>query len=74
MKYLLSNIEYRKTLEENAGFKTKMMREREQAAKAQKYPKTCIRVRFPDKYVFQITFLSREKSTLLDLTFSTTAL
>jgi hypothetical protein len=61
LKYLLSNMEYRKTVEDNSGFKTKILREREQAAKAQKYPKTCIRVRFPDKYVLQITFLSQEK-------------
>ncbi len=37
------------------------MREREQAVKSQKYPKTCIRVRFPDQYVLQLTFFSQEK-------------
>jgi hypothetical protein len=44
---------------ENRPLMTKKMREREEMLKKQKYPKTMIRVRFPNSYVLEATFLSR---------------
>ena len=41
------------------------MREREEIAKAQKYPKTSIRVRFPDRHTLQLNFLSLESVSVL---------
>ncbi|KAM3584746.1 hypothetical protein VKS41_003552 [Umbelopsis sp. WA50703] len=57
---------------ENAPLKTKQMRNAEEKERMKKYPKTTIRVRFPDGLVLQINFLSIEKvSTLYDVIRST---
>ncbi|KAJ2960566.1 hypothetical protein NQZ79_g4118 [Umbelopsis isabellina] len=57
---------------ENAPLKTKQMRNAEEKERMKKYPKTTIRVRFPDGLVLQINFQSSEKvSTLYDVIRST---
>ena len=57
-------MEVRTVQETNSGFKTKAMRDKENELKAQKHPKTCIRIRFPDKYIMQVMFFSQEKGNL----------
>ena len=41
------------------------MREREKDAKRSKYPKTLVRVRFPNRMILQATFLSNETVSCL---------
>lgn len=48
----------------DAPLMTKAMRDREASLRRQKYPKTMIRVRFPNRVTFQATFLSSEKGKL----------
>lgn len=43
---------------ENKPLMTQKMRDRELQLQQQKYPKTLIRVRFPDRFVVQLTFFS----------------
>ena len=64
-KILLSETETRRKKAENAGFKTRALREQEELERAQKYPKTCIRVRFPDRCSLQVNFLSSEQVSAL---------
>ncbi|KAJ3276184.1 Tether containing UBX domain for GLUT4 [Terramyces sp. JEL0728] len=53
---------------ENKPLMTQKMREREEKLKQEKYPKTMIRVRMPDRTIFEATFLSTQKvSDLFDL-------
>lgn len=47
--------------EENRGFKTAAMRAEEEKARERRYPKTIIRIRFPDRVQIQATFSSQEK-------------
>lgn len=65
VKILLSETEARRKKAENAGFKTRALREQEDLERAQKYPKTCIRVRFPDRCSLQVNFLSSEQVSAL---------
>ena len=46
--------------EENRGFKTAATRAEEEKARERRYPKTIIRVRFPDRVQLQATFKSQE--------------
>ncbi|GJJ72320.1 tether containing UBX domain for GLUT4 [Entomortierella parvispora] len=46
--------------EEKRGFKTAAVRAEEEKAKERRYPKTVIRVRFPDRVQIQATFKSQE--------------
>lgn len=46
--------------EENRGFKTAAMRADEEKARERRYPKTIIRIRFPDRVQIQGTFRSQE--------------
>jgi hypothetical protein len=50
---------------ENRPLMTKALREREQKLIEQKYPKTMVRVRFPDRYILEATFYSGDKGKLL---------
>ncbi|KAF9347682.1 Tether containing UBX domain for GLUT4 [Mortierella sp. NVP85] len=50
----------RREEEENRGFKTAAMRAEEEKAKERRYPKTIIRIRFPDRVQIQGTFRSQE--------------
>jgi hypothetical protein len=43
---------------DNRPLMTQAMREREEKLKQEKYPKTLIRIRFPDRYSIQFTFYS----------------
>jgi hypothetical protein len=61
LKYLLSGNESRIAAMSNAPLKTKMMRDREKEEKMKKHPRTCIRIRFPDRMTLQFVFLSNEK-------------
>ncbi|RHZ69366.1 hypothetical protein Glove_284g104 [Diversispora epigaea] len=65
LKYLLSMQSSKRANEENAGFKTSTVRAHEEKEKEAKYPKTLIRVRFPDRFQLQIAFLTKEKVTNL---------
>jgi tether containing UBX domain for GLUT4 len=60
LKAVLAAQESRRIAEENAGFKTRAMREAEMNKRAQKYPKTMLRIRFPDRVQLQLQFLSQE--------------
>ncbi|KAF9924775.1 Tether containing UBX domain for GLUT4, partial [Modicella reniformis] len=46
--------------EENRGFKTAAVRAEEEKARERRYPKTIIRIRFPDRVQVQATFRSQE--------------
>jgi tether containing UBX domain for GLUT4 len=50
---------------ENRPLMTKSLREREQKLREQKYPKTMIRVRFPDRYIMEATFYSGDKGKFI---------
>ncbi|KAJ3324486.1 Tether containing UBX domain for GLUT4 [Boothiomyces sp. JEL0866] len=53
---------------ENRPLMTQKMREREEKLKQEKYPKTMIRIRMPDRTIFEATFLSTQKvSDLFEL-------
>ncbi|KAJ3315110.1 Tether containing UBX domain for GLUT4 [Boothiomyces sp. JEL0838] len=53
---------------ENRPLMTQKMREREEKLKQEKYPKTMIRIRMPDRSIFEATFLSTQKvSELFDI-------
>uniref|UniRef100_A0A1D1XF21 Tether containing UBX domain for GLUT4 n=1 Tax=Anthurium amnicola TaxID=1678845 RepID=A0A1D1XF21_9ARAE len=60
LQFLLAMQDSKRKADENAGFKTRAMREQEEKARERKYPKTIIRVRFPDNFQVQMTFLSKE--------------
>ncbi|GBC02698.1 hypothetical protein RclHR1_04760013 [Rhizophagus clarus] len=60
LKFLLAMQSSKRQAEENARFKTRAVREQEDKARERKYPKTIIRVRFPDGFQIQMTFLSKE--------------
>ncbi|CAG8716639.1 10978_t:CDS:2, partial [Funneliformis mosseae] len=60
LQFLLANQSSKRKAEENAGFKTHSIREQEEKARERKYPKTLIRVRFPDSFQIQMAFLSKE--------------
>ncbi|KAI9327883.1 hypothetical protein BDR26DRAFT_874692 [Obelidium mucronatum] len=49
-----------KQIQDGAPLMTKAMRDREEELKLKKYPKTMIRVRFPDRVTVQAAFLSTE--------------
>ncbi|KAI9287655.1 hypothetical protein BC943DRAFT_350567 [Umbelopsis sp. AD052] len=66
-----SQVNKRQALD-NAPLKTKQMRNQEEKERMKKYPKTTIRVTFPDGLILQINFLSSEKiSTLYNVIRST---
>ena len=67
LKYLISGSESRRNQSDNAPLKTRAIREREEAVKAQKYPKTCIRIRFPDRYTLQLNFLTAETGKYINI-------
>ncbi|CAB4483306.1 hypothetical protein RhiirA5_407121 [Rhizophagus irregularis] len=60
LQFLLVMQDSKRKAEANAGFKTRAAREQEEKARERKYPKTMIRVRFPDGFQLQMTFLSKE--------------
>ncbi|KAL1925376.1 uncharacterized protein VTP21DRAFT_259 [Calcarisporiella thermophila] len=60
LRNILAIQKARHIQEERQGFKTRAVREMEEKAKMNKYPKTAIRVRFPDRIQLQATFLSKE--------------
>ncbi|CAG8595028.1 317_t:CDS:2, partial [Dentiscutata heterogama] len=60
LQYLLAKQTLKHKREESAGFKTNAMRAQEEKARERKYPKTLIRVKFPDSFQLQIAFLSKE--------------
>ena len=49
----------------NPGFKSSAQREKEQKEREARYPKTIVRIRFPDRVQLQFTFLSKEKVSSL---------
>ncbi|KAJ3183309.1 Tether containing UBX domain for GLUT4 [Gaertneriomyces sp. JEL0708] len=65
LKFLIQSSKSRAQANENAPLMTKAMRDREQAARQKKYPKTMIRVRFRDRWVLQAQFLSNEEVSCL---------
>ncbi|KAJ3081385.1 Tether containing UBX domain for GLUT4 [Quaeritorhiza haematococci] len=65
LKFLVEGQKARRAYQDNAPLKTRAMREREAEIRRQKYPKTMIRVRFPDRTTLQSTFLSGEKLSTL---------
>ncbi|CAJ0755157.1 7244_t:CDS:2 [Entrophospora sp. SA101] len=60
LKNLLSMQNSKRLASDNAGFKTRAMRQKEDEERERKYPKTLIRVKFPDSYQMQVAFLSKE--------------
>ncbi|KAF9904701.1 Tether containing UBX domain for GLUT4 [Linnemannia zychae] len=60
MMRLLSSQKAKREEEEKRGFKTAATRAEEEKAKERRYPKTIIRVRFPDRIQLQATFRSQE--------------
>ncbi|KAF9087833.1 Tether containing UBX domain for GLUT4 [Mortierella sp. AD031] len=60
MLKLLNGQKARREEEENRGFKTAAARAEEEKAKERRYPKTIIRIRFPDRIQLQATFRSQE--------------
>lgn len=48
---------------ENKPLLTQKLRDREKLMKEKKYPKTMIRVRFPDQYILEATFFSGARGT-----------
>lgn len=57
---LMNSQKRQREAEEKRGFKTAAVREEEEKAKERRYPKTVIRVRFPDRVQIQATFRSQE--------------
>ena len=57
---LLSSQKARREEEESRGFKTAAFRAEEEKARERRYPKTIIRIRFPDRIQLQATFRSQE--------------
>ncbi|KAF9437012.1 Tether containing UBX domain for GLUT4 [Entomortierella beljakovae] len=57
---LMNSQKARREQEENRGFKTAAARAEEEKAKERRYPKTIIRIRFPDRVQIQATFRSQE--------------
>ncbi|KAI9184287.1 hypothetical protein H9P43_003340 [Blastocladiella emersonii ATCC 22665] len=60
LKAVLSASDRRRRDAENAPLRTAAMRQREENARRSKYPKTLVRVRCPDQFIVQLTFLSSE--------------
>ncbi|KAG0246938.1 Tether containing UBX domain for GLUT4 [Mortierella sp. GBA43] len=65
MVRLMDSQKAKREEEENRGFKTAAMRAEEDKARERRYPKTIVRVRFPDRVQIQATFSSQE--TIADL-------
>ncbi|KAF9208159.1 Plant UBX domain-containing protein 1, partial [Haplosporangium sp. Z 27] len=57
---LMNSQKARREQEENRGFKTAAVRAEEEKAKERRYPKTIIRIRFPNRVQIQATFRSQE--------------
>ncbi|KAG0207606.1 Tether containing UBX domain for GLUT4 [Mortierella sp. GBA30] len=57
---LMNSQKSKREEEENRGFKTAAARAEEEKARERRYPKTIIRVRFPDRVQLQATFKSQE--------------
>ncbi|KAI8602981.1 hypothetical protein EDD21DRAFT_53057 [Dissophora ornata] len=57
---LMNNQKAKREQEENRGFKTAAARAEEEKARERRYPKTVIRIRFPDRVQLQATFRSQE--------------
>ncbi|KAF9972982.1 hypothetical protein BGZ73_003832 [Actinomortierella ambigua] len=55
---LLNSQKRAREVEESRPFKTMQMRAEEEKAREQKYPKTILRIRFPDRVQLQATFAS----------------
>ncbi|KAF9303762.1 Tether containing UBX domain for GLUT4 [Mortierella antarctica] len=60
MVNLMNSQKRQREAEENRGFKTAQVRAEEEKAKERRYPKTIIRIRFPDRVQLQATFRSQE--------------
>ncbi|KAJ3049770.1 Tether containing UBX domain for GLUT4 [Rhizophlyctis rosea] len=68
LKMLVAGSTARRAAIEGAPLMTKAMREREDELRRAKYPKTLIRVRFPNRITLQVTYWSGENvSTLYDV-------
>ncbi|KAJ3406337.1 Tether containing UBX domain for GLUT4, partial [Chytridiales sp. JEL 0842] len=65
MKLVLASHKSKTKSLDDAPLMTKKMREREEEARRQKYPKTMIRVKFPDRFTLQAAFLSNEPVEIL---------
>ena len=61
MKQAMAMATARREALENQPLMTRAMREREIDKQRAKYPKTMVRVRFPDMYQIQGVFLTQEK-------------
>ncbi|KAI9140357.1 ubiquitin-related domain-containing protein [Paraphysoderma sedebokerense] len=60
LKIMIESQKNRRQQEENAPLKTLAMRKREEEGRMSRYPKTMIRIRFPDRYQLQVTFWTTE--------------
>ena len=60
MMNLMNSQKRQREAEENRGFKTAQVRAEEEKARERRYPKTIIRIRFPDRIQLQATFQSQE--------------
>ncbi|KAJ3326435.1 Tether containing UBX domain for GLUT4 [Blyttiomyces sp. JEL0837] len=60
LKLVISAQSAKAKMAGDAPLKTKAMREREEMEKMRRFPRTCIRVRFPDRWTLQAEFLSGE--------------
>ncbi|CAG8528787.1 2283_t:CDS:10 [Acaulospora morrowiae] len=65
LQFLLAMQNSKRVAQENVGFKTSKVRAQEQEEKERKYPKTLIRVKFPDGFQLQVAFMSKEKVSSL---------
>jgi hypothetical protein len=64
LKYFLSASDRRRKELENAPLKTQYIRTKEAEQKKRKYPKTMVRVKFPDGAQLQAVFLTTEKGKI----------
>ncbi|RKO96628.1 hypothetical protein CXG81DRAFT_13860, partial [Caulochytrium protostelioides] len=61
VKALMGSLAARRQQTDNRPLMTRALREREAALKAQRYPKTVLRIRLPDRSVIEAQFLSSER-------------
>lgn len=62
MKFMMDSMSARRRADEDRPLMTKAMRDKQEAEKARKYPKTMIRIRFPNYVVLQGVFLTSSET------------
>ncbi|KAK9721800.1 hypothetical protein K7432_003122 [Basidiobolus ranarum] len=60
LKSIMNDQRTKRSLTDNAPLKTRQMREQEDLQRQRRYPRTLIRIRFPNRVQLQANFLSRQ--------------